>query len=74
MSKQPIYLELIEEKCLELALENAELTWWLGKHHERLRIIALLESEKFQQPEGMHEGTTYIPIQQAIELIKGEQR
>ena len=52
MSENPIYLELTEEKCLELALENAEQIWWLGKHHERLRITKMLENyfELTQEP------------------------
>ena len=53
MSKNPIYLELTEEKCMELALENAEQIWWLGKHHERLRILQVLEDimQEFKRKE-----------------------
>lgn len=47
--------------------------FYQGVDYERERIIKLLEGEKFILPEGIDEGTTLIPIQQAIALIKGEQ-
>jgi hypothetical protein len=40
---------------------------------ERERIIKLLENEKFILPEGIDEGLTLMPIQEAIALIRGEQ-
>ena len=52
----------------------ADANFLAGEIVERERIIKLLEGEKFIVPEGFDEGTTYIPIQQAIELIKGEQK
>jgi hypothetical protein len=45
-----------------------------GAQFEKERIIKLLESEKFTLPEGIAEGKTYMPIQEAIALIKGEQK
>lgn len=44
-----------------------------GAQAEQERIIKLLEDEKFILPEGIDEGTTYMPIQEAISLIKGEE-
>jgi predicted nucleic acid-binding OB-fold protein len=44
-----------------------------GREYERERIIKLLENEKFILPEGIDEGSTLMPIQEAIALIKGEQ-
>lgn len=44
-----------------------------GIKAERRRIINLLENEKFSLPNGINEGTTFLPIQEAIALIKGEQ-
>lgn len=43
-----------------------------GREYERERIIKLLEDEKFILPEGIDEGLTLMPIQDAIALIKGE--
>jgi hypothetical protein len=45
-----------------------------GAKDERNRIINLLETEKFSLPAGLEGGTTYIPIEELIELIKGEQK
>ncbi len=44
----------------------------VGAEQERERIIKLLENEKFILPEGIDEGLTLMPIQEAIALIKGE--
>jgi hypothetical protein len=50
--------------------------WEAGVKHgvicEQQRIIKLLEAEKFILPEGIAEGLTLMPIQDAIALIKGE--
>jgi hypothetical protein len=43
-----------------------------GKQEERERIIKLLENEKFILPDGIDEGMTLMPIQEAIARIKGE--
>lgn len=45
-----------------------------GERVERDRIIKLLEAEKFILPEGIDEGLTLMPIQEAIALIKGENK
>ncbi len=45
-----------------------------GVEYERERILKLLETEKFSLPSGLDGGTTYIPIEELIELIKGEQK
>lgn len=45
-----------------------------GVNWERARVIKLLEDEKFILPEGIHEGLTLMPIQDAIALIKGENK
>ncbi len=53
---------------------------WLAKYKaktiakERERILKLLETEKFSLPAGLEGGTTYIPIEELIALIKGEQK
>ena len=46
-------------------------TW---RKWERERIIEMLETEKFSLPRGLEGGTTYIPIEELIALIKGEQK
>ena len=51
---------------------NQEQEYQAGVRDERERIIKLLESEKFILPEGIDEGLTLMPIQEAIALIKGE--
>ena len=45
-----------------------------GERVERDRIIKLLDAEKFILPEGIDEGLTLMPIQEAIALIKGENK
>jgi hypothetical protein len=45
-----------------------------GAEQERERIIKLLKTEKFSLPAGLEGGTTYIPIEELIALIKGEQK
>ena len=46
-----------------------------GTHNERLRIIKLLEQERWELPNGVPAGgEVYLPIEQAIALIKGEQK
>jgi hypothetical protein len=45
-----------------------------GADRERERIIEMLETEKFSLPRGLEGGTTYIPIEELIALIKGEQK
>lgn len=46
--------------------------WRSGALAEQERIIRLLEAEKFILPEGVDEGLTLMPIQDAIALIKEE--
>ena len=47
----------------------------LGAEAEQERIIKLLEGELWVLPDGMRAGgTTYLPIEQAIALIKGENK
>jgi hypothetical protein len=41
-----------------------------GAEQERERILKLLETEKFSLPAGLKGGTTYIPIEELIPLIK----
>jgi len=41
-------------------------------NEERERIVKLLENEKFILPEGIDEGLTLMPIQEAIARIRGE--
>lgn len=43
-----------------------------GMAWREAEIIRLLEGEKFILPEGVDEGLTLMPIQEAIALIKGE--
>ena len=46
-----------------------------GTHNERLRIIKLLEAERWKLPNGLPAGgEVYLPIEEAIALIKGEQK
>ena len=61
--------DAIKEK---LAKSFYELGKETGIKKEQERIIELLENEKFSLPEGIDEGTTYLPIQEAIALIRGE--
>ena len=48
--------------------------WDDGAKAEQERIIKLLENEKFILPEGIDEGLTLMPIQEAIALIKRQQK
>jgi hypothetical protein len=52
--------------------QQEEIWFQAGVTGERERIIKLLENEKFILPEGIEEGSTLMPIQEAIALIKGE--
>ncbi len=52
----------------------SDIAFETGVIAERERIIKLLEGEKFKLPEGIDEGTTLMPIQEAIALIKGEDK
>lgn len=45
-----------------------------GVISERARIIKLLENERFLGPTGLRESGTYMPIDEAIALIKGENK
>jgi hypothetical protein len=59
---------------MELALENAEQIWWLGKHHERLRIIALAKKRIcFDHAKGCDHGACYA-LSDLTMLIEGEQK
>lgn len=46
----------------------------IAKSQERDRIIKLLEGEKFKVPEGINQGITYVPIEQVIALLRGENK
>ena len=46
-----------------------------GIRNERQRIIKLLEAERWTLPNGIAAGgEVYLPIEEAIALIKGEQK
>lgn len=68
----PVYLVLVQEKCLELALENAEQIWWLGKHHERLFIISLAKKRIcFDHAKGCDHAACYA-LSDLIKVIQEE--
>jgi len=47
--------------------------FYQGRVAERERIIALLEAERWELPDGMPAGgEIYMPIEQAIALIRGQ--
>jgi len=47
----------------------------LGEVEERERIIKLLEAERWELPNGMPAGgEVYLPLEEAITLIKGENK
>ena len=56
--------------AVQVALLEAQ-----GQCKERLRIIKLLENERWVMPDGSPAGgEIYMPIEQAIALIKGENK
>ena len=61
-------------------LTNLEIAWFdlglsRGKQVEQERIIKLLEAERWKLPNGLTAGgEVYLPVEEAIALIKGEQK
>lgn len=54
-------------------IHRADWRYALGALRERERMIALLEAERWELPDGTPAGgEIYLPIEQAIKLIKGE--
>ena len=63
------------EANLSISLEQYQTFLEIAKQQERERIIKLLEAERWKLPNGLAAGgEIYLPIEEAIALIKGEQQ
>ena len=75
MSKnfEVIFREFMSSETFVMSRELLEDYKRQAAQVERERIIKLLESERWKLPNGMPAGgEVYLPLEQAIALIKGE--
>jgi hypothetical protein len=75
MSYQPEAFEVLAERAFKAIQDAHNSGYILGNENAEARIIKLLEAERWVQPDGMAAGgTTYLPVEHAIALIKGDDK